>query len=77
MKIRVSFRDNRLPVIAVLDKISFPFPIVDGKSINVERIAPKATKRCNQRTDANDGRVHKRLYNVSIPIMDQHISHID
>ncbi len=51
----------------VVNKFSFLFEIVDGNNINVERIAPKATNKCNHRTEANDGRDHKRLYSVSIP----------
>ncbi len=44
-----------------MDRISFLFEKVDGKSITVERIAPKATNKCNHRIDANDELAHKRL----------------
>ncbi len=59
---------NKIRGIAVVNKVSFLVENVDGNSINVERIAPNATNKCNHRTDANDGRVHKRLYSVSIPL---------
>jgi len=53
-------------------KISFLFDIVDGKIIKVDRIAPSAINKCSHRIDVNDGRVHKRLYNVSIPTNTNH-----
>jgi hypothetical protein len=66
---RYSIYNINLRVISVVNEESFLFiEIVDGKSINVERIAPKATNKCNHRTEANDGRVHRRLYSASIPI---------
>ena len=53
--------------IEVVVRISFLVEYAHGNNINVEIIAPTAINKCNHRTDANDGRVHKRLYNVSIP----------
>jgi hypothetical protein len=55
-------KNLNIRVITFVNKESFLFDeIADGNSINVERIAPKATNKCNHRTDVNDGRVHKRL----------------
>jgi hypothetical protein len=65
---RYSIYNINLRVISVVNEESFLFiEIVDGKSISVERIAPKATNKCNHRTEASVGRVHKRLYSASIP----------
>lgn len=63
----ISRRGRIVCDVIVVVKISFLFDIVDGKIIKVDRIAPSAINKCNHRIDVNDGRVHKRLYNVSIP----------
>jgi hypothetical protein len=70
--LKISFHlSNNLREIDVVVKISFLIEYADGNSINVEIIAPNATNKCNHRTDANDGRVHKRLYSVSIPTINR------
>jgi hypothetical protein len=42
-------------VIFIVNEISLSLEIVDGININVERIAPKAINKCNQRIDNADG----------------------
>ena len=48
-------------VAAVVDEDSFGLTRFEGTSIKIERIAPTATSKCSHRTDASDGRVHRRL----------------
>jgi hypothetical protein len=72
-KLKLNFNRNKdnlrgIDVVVVV-KISFLVEYAHGNNINVEIIAPNAINKCNHRTDANDGRVHRRLYNVSIPVI--------
>lgn len=49
-----------LRVTTVVNEASLLFEIVDGRSIDVETIAPKATNKCSHRIEANEDRVNNR-----------------
>ena len=60
-KLLFSQFNQHIRVLFIVNEISLSLEIVDGININVERIAPKAINKCNQRIDIADGRAHKRL----------------
>lgn len=52
---RNTFFKQNIPVVFTMDEVCFSVENVDGSSINVESIAPKATSKCSQRIDETVG----------------------